>query len=118
MSALSRMPTRLLPLRPIIEANDLSHDKRGLVTRTRFGDYAKASGPEFGVTLNPARSLDGSNEVIGIVTLAVGVAGIVLAVTLRCRTFAVLHDRSNVSPEHVALPREHADQIIVPRCIV
>lgn len=60
--------SRLLPLRPIIEANDLSHDKRGLITRTRFGDYAKASGPEFGVTLNPARSLDGSNEVIGIVT--------------------------------------------------
>ena len=59
--------SRLLPLRPVIEANDLSHDRRGLITRTRFGDYAKASGPEFGVTLNPARNLDNSNEVIGVV---------------------------------------------------
>ena len=59
--------SRLIPLRPVIEVNDLSHDRRGLVTRTRFGDYVKASGPEFGVTLNPARSLDGTNEVIGIV---------------------------------------------------
>ena len=69
--------SRLLPLRPILEANDLTHDKRGLVTRTRFGDYTKASGPEFGVTLNPARSLDQSNEVIGEVLDGLELLGLI-----------------------------------------
>ena len=51
---------RLLSLRPVVEVNDLRHDRRGLLTRPIF-----APGPEFGVTLAPAPSLDGSNEVIG-----------------------------------------------------
>ena len=51
---------RLLSLRPVIEVNDVKHDRRGLLTRPIF-----APGPEFGVTLAPAPTLDGSNEVIG-----------------------------------------------------
>ena len=52
--------SRLLPLRPVLEANDLKHDARGLLTRPIL-----SPGPEFGVTLNPTPNLDGSHEVIG-----------------------------------------------------
>lgn len=53
--------SRLLPtLRPILEVNDLRHDRRGLLTRARF-----ESGPGFGVTLGAVPRLDGSHEVIG-----------------------------------------------------
>jgi cyclophilin family peptidyl-prolyl cis-trans isomerase len=51
---------RLLPLRPILEANELRHGARGLITRAIFNP-----GPEFGITLGPAPKLDGPNEVIG-----------------------------------------------------
>jgi hypothetical protein len=51
---------RLLPLRPVLEASDVLHDRRGLLTRSIF-----AIGPEFGITLAPAPSLDGTHEVIG-----------------------------------------------------
>ena len=52
---------RLLPnLRPVLEVNDLRHDRRGLLTRARF-----ESGPEFGLTLAPAPSLDTTHEVLG-----------------------------------------------------
>lgn len=52
---------RLLPdLRPVLEVNDLMHDRRGLLTRDRF-----ESGPAFGITLGAQPSLDGSREVIG-----------------------------------------------------
>ena len=39
---------------------ELLHDRRGLLTRERL-----SKGPEFGVTLAPARDLDGSHEVFG-----------------------------------------------------
>lgn len=52
--------SRLLPLRPVVEVNNLRHEGRGLLTRAIFNP-----GPEFGVTLAPAPSLDGTNEVIG-----------------------------------------------------
>ena len=52
--------SRLLPLRPVVEVNNLRHEKRGLLTRAIFNP-----GPEFGVTLASARSLDGTHEVIG-----------------------------------------------------
>ena len=45
---------KLLPLRAIPEANDLRHDRRGLLTRPLF-----ESGPGFAVTLGPAPELDG-----------------------------------------------------------
>jgi len=51
---------RLLPLRPVLEASDVKHDRRGLITRSIF-----AIGPEFGITLGPAPNLDGTHEVIG-----------------------------------------------------
>ena len=51
---------RLLPLRPVLEASDVLHDRRGLLTRSIF-----AIGPEFGITLAPAPNLDGTHEVIG-----------------------------------------------------
>ena len=52
--------SRLVPLRPVLEANDFKHDARGLLTRPIL-----SPGPEFGVTLNPTPNLDGSHEVIG-----------------------------------------------------
>jgi len=52
--------SRLLPLRPILEANDLKHDRRGLLTRALFNP-----GPEFGITLGPTPALNGDNEVFG-----------------------------------------------------
>ena len=52
--------SRLLPLSPILEANDLRHDARGLLTRRIFD-----AGPEFSVTLSPTPSLDGDYEVLG-----------------------------------------------------
>lgn len=51
---------RMLPLRPILEANNLKHDSRGLLTRRNF-----ESGPQFSVTLSRNPSLDGSCEVFG-----------------------------------------------------
>ena len=45
---------RLLPLRPVLEASDVLHDRRGLLTRSIF-----AIGPEFGITLAPAPNLRG-----------------------------------------------------------
>ena len=54
--------SRLIPLRPILEVNDLRHDQRGILTVERF-----TSGPEFGLTLGAAPSLDGGHEVIGLV---------------------------------------------------
>lgn len=51
---------RLLPLRPLLEANELRHDRRGLLTRPVLN-----AGPEFSITLGAAPSLDGSNEVLG-----------------------------------------------------
>jgi len=51
---------RLLPLRPVLEASEVKHDRRGLLTRSIF-----AIGPEFGITLAPAPNLDGTHEVIG-----------------------------------------------------
>jgi len=52
--------SRLLPLRPLLEANELRHQRRGLITRRLL-----EAGPEFGVTLGPAPRLDGGWEVIG-----------------------------------------------------
>lgn len=52
--------SRLVPLRPLLEANSLRHDRRGLLTRAIFN-----AGPEFGVTLNAAPNLDGENEIFG-----------------------------------------------------
>ena len=55
--------SRLLPsLEPVIEANDLKHDRRGLLTIDRFG---AGGGPEFGITFAPSPRLDDSREVIG-----------------------------------------------------
>ena len=51
---------RMLPLRPVLEANNLTHDSRGLLTRRTF-----ESGPQFSVTLSRNPALDGSNEVLG-----------------------------------------------------
>ena len=51
---------RLLPLSPILEANNLRHDARGLLTRRIFD-----AGPEFSVTLSPTPSLDGDYEILG-----------------------------------------------------
>ena len=51
---------RMLPLRPVLEANNLKHDSRGLLTRRTF-----ESGPQFSVTLSRNPALDGSNEVLG-----------------------------------------------------
>ena len=51
---------RLLPLRPVLEANSLKHDSRGLLTRRNF-----EPGPQFSVTLSRNPSLDGSSEVFG-----------------------------------------------------
>lgn len=68
--------SRLLPqLRPVLEANGLAHERRGLLTRERFA--ANAGGPEFGLTLGPAPSLDASHEVIGEV---VGGADVLAAI--------------------------------------
>lgn len=52
--------SRLLPLSPVLEANNLRHDARGLLTRRIFD-----AGPEFSVTLSPTLSLDGDYEVLG-----------------------------------------------------
>jgi len=52
--------SRLVPLRPLLEANKLRHDRRGLLTRTIFNP-----GPEFAVTLGAAPALDGDNEIFG-----------------------------------------------------
>ena len=57
--------SRLLPLRPVLEANNLRHDARGLLTRAVFNP-----GPEFAVTLAPAPELDGPNEVFGVLESA------------------------------------------------
>ena len=53
--------SRLVMLRPVLEGNDLKHDRRGLLTRDIFNP-----GPEFGVTLAAAPQLDGKHEVIGM----------------------------------------------------
>ena len=53
--------SRLLPLRPVLEVNNLRHDTRGLLTRAIFNP-----GPEFAITLTPSAELDASNEVIGV----------------------------------------------------
>ena len=45
-----------------VEANDLKHDRRGLLTIDRFG---AGGGPEFGITFAPSPRLDDSREVIG-----------------------------------------------------
>ena len=56
--------SRLLPnLAPVLEVNDLSHDRRGLVTIERFS----SGGPEFGITLANVPQLDDAREVIGVV---------------------------------------------------
>ena len=52
--------SRVMMLRPVLEGNDLKHDRRGLLTRDIFN-----AGPEFGVTLAAAPALDGKHEVIG-----------------------------------------------------
>lgn len=52
--------SRLVPLRPVLEVNDLRHDRRGLLTKQRL-----SPGPEFAITLDTAPKLDGSNEVFG-----------------------------------------------------
>lgn len=71
--------SRLLPqLRPVLEANDLTHTSRGLLTRERFN----AGGPEFGLTLGAAPSLDNSHEIIGEV-----VDGLELLVTIEGMPF-------------------------------
>ena len=54
--------SRLLPLRPPIEVNELRHTRRGLLTRERFN-----SGPEFAIALDAAPRLDGTHEVFGSV---------------------------------------------------
>jgi cyclophilin family peptidyl-prolyl cis-trans isomerase len=46
--------------------NDLSHDRRGLLTKQRLNP-----GPEFAITLDKAPQLDGSNEVFGQVRDAI-----------------------------------------------
>ena len=55
--------TRPVPVKAVVEANDLSHDRRGLLTRKQF-----QAGPEFGITLGPATSLNGGWEVFGRVS--------------------------------------------------
>ena len=50
-------------MKAVVEANDLSHDRRGLLTRKQF-----RAGPEFGITLGPATSLNGGWEVFGRVS--------------------------------------------------
>ena len=55
--------TRPVPVKAVVEANDLSHDRRGLLTRKQF-----QAGPEFGITLGPASSLNGGWEVFGRVS--------------------------------------------------
>ena len=52
--------SRLLPLRPALEVNELRHDRRGVLTRLRFN-----AGPEFGITLAAAPQLDSTYEVFG-----------------------------------------------------
>ena len=54
--------SRMLPnLRPILEVNELRHDRRGLLSIERFSD----GGPEFGLTLGKAPQFDNTREVIG-----------------------------------------------------
>ena len=56
--------SRLLPnLTPVLEVNDLSHDRRGLLTVERFNN----GGPDFGITLSNVPALDDTREVIGYV---------------------------------------------------
>lgn len=56
--------SRLLPsLRPVLEVNELTHSRRGLLTIERFNN----GGPEFGITLAASPRLDGAREVIGAV---------------------------------------------------
>ncbi|CAM9818707.1 unnamed protein product [Ascophyllum nodosum] len=52
----------VIPMPTLLEnaSVELLHDRRGLLTRERL-----SKGPEFGVTLAPARDLDGSHEVFG-----------------------------------------------------
>ena len=59
--------SRVVLLRPVLEGNDLKHDRRGLLTRDIFN-----AGPEFGVTLGAAPELDGKHEVIGQLELEPG----------------------------------------------
>ncbi|CAM9576250.1 unnamed protein product, partial [Phaeothamnion confervicola] len=51
---------QILPNPPIIEANALSHDSRGLLTKVKF-----SPGSEFGITLAPAPELDARRVVFG-----------------------------------------------------
>lgn len=50
----------LADYKPILETNNLLHDKKGLLTRRQLYD-----GPEFGITLGAATSLDGFHVVFG-----------------------------------------------------
>ena len=50
----------LLNYEPILESNNLSHDKRGLLTRRQL-----SAGPEFGITLKPSPDLDAFHIVFG-----------------------------------------------------
>jgi len=48
------------PLKPPIEANDLRHDRKNLLSHRKFN-----AGPEFDIMLSPCAELDGSNTVFG-----------------------------------------------------
>ena len=48
------------PLKPPIEANDLRHDRKNLLSHKKFN-----AGPEFDILLSPCGELDGSNTVFG-----------------------------------------------------
>jgi len=50
----------ILPYKPIVETNSIRHDRAGLLTRRQL-----AAGPEFGITLAPAPSLDTLHLVFG-----------------------------------------------------
>ena len=53
----------VLPALPIVESNDLKHNRRGLLTRRKLD-----AGPEFAITLASDPELDdGSHEVFGAV---------------------------------------------------
>lgn len=48
------------PLKAPLEANDLRHDRKNLLSHKKFN-----AGPEFDVLLSPCGELDGSNTVFG-----------------------------------------------------
>jgi len=50
----------IIPLKAPIEANDLRHDRKNLLSHKKFN-----AGPEFNILLSPSPELDGTNTVFG-----------------------------------------------------